>query len=51
MYDLLDVFMEYRKENTIFVGIIESSLQEERDSLDGRACGDGVAVIAFDANF
>jgi hypothetical protein len=47
VYDFLDVLLEYKKESTILLDLVESSLQENGDSLDGRACGDGVAVIAF----
>lgn len=40
--------MEYRQDESILVAFIEANLQEEGDILDGRACGDGVAVVSYD---
>jgi hypothetical protein len=39
--------MEYREEGTVLLAFVEKGLQEEGDELDGRACGDGVAVVAY----
>lgn len=47
---LLSFLIEFKKPNRNTIALIEHEICEDSDHLQGRACGDGVAAIAFKPN-
>lgn len=50
VHQLLSILLEYQTENKILVALVEHSLQEENEDIDGRAYGDGVAAVSYSSD-
>jgi predicted Zn-dependent protease len=47
VHPVLNLLIEFKVKSKNLVALVEHSLCEEGNELDGRACGDGVAVIGY----